>query len=209
LDRISTVSAHLAEGVSRFLIQVVHSNPTAIALPSTSRRRGTAAPTVSTAETPPVNPNRAHTYKSSDPKAPMRCRDDSELNGGILTLIPAMNEPPHGVWRTRGGVRTTSTNPKGFGRQSTAGRSPDQSLTHGETHRAEFLDATAVNTKPGRRRRCFLSLCALLSLSPGGGRELGLYKHRVVDRGRRRDAQFYIAVEPRVTARIHDISQHR
>jgi hypothetical protein len=112
-----------------------------------------------------VNPNRALTYKSSDLKTPMRCRDDSELNGGILTLIPAMNELPHGVWQTRGGVRTTATNLKGSGRYSTAGRSPDQSPTHGETHRAEFLDATAVNTKPARRRRCFLSLCALLSLS--------------------------------------------
>ena len=153
------------EGVSRFLIQAVHSNPAATALPSTSRRPGTAAPTSPMAETPPVNPNRAHTYKSFDPKAPMRCRDDSELNEGILTLIPAMNEPPHGVWRTHSGVRTTATNPEGSGRQSTAGRSPDQSPTHGETHRAEFLDATAVNTKPGRRRRCILSLCALLSLS--------------------------------------------
>ena len=148
-------------------IQAVHSNPTATTLPSTSRRPGTAAPTGPTAETPLVNPKRAHTYKSSDPKTPMRCRDDSELNGGVLTMIPAMNEPPHGVWRTRGGVRTTAMNPEGSGRQSTAGRSPDQSPTHGETHRAEFLDATAVNTKPGRRRHCFLSLslCALLSLS--------------------------------------------
>jgi hypothetical protein len=153
------------EGVSRFLIQVVHSNPTATALPSTSRRPGTTAPTGPTAETPPVNPKRAHTYKSSDQKAPMHCRDGSELNGGILTLIPTMDEPPHGVWRTRGGVRTTTTNPEGSDRQSTAGRSPDQSPTHGETHRAEFLDATAVNTKPGRRRRCLLSLCALLSLA--------------------------------------------
>jgi hypothetical protein len=33
------------------------------------------------------------------------------------------------------------------------------------------------------------SLSALCSLSPGGDHELGLYKHRVVDRGRRRDAQ--------------------
>jgi hypothetical protein len=136
-----------------------------------------------------MNPKRAHTHKSSDPKAPMRCRDDSELNGGIITLILAMDEPPHGVWRTRGGVRTTATNPEGAGCQSTAGRSLDQSPTHDETHRAELLDVTAVNTKPGRRRRCFLSLCALLSLSPGGGCELGLYKHRVVDRGRRRDTQ--------------------
>jgi hypothetical protein len=164
LDRISTVSAHLAEGVSRFLIQAVHSNTTATALPSTSRRPGTAAPTGPTAETPPVNPNRAHTYKSSDPKAPTRCRDDSELNGGILTLIPAMNEPPHGVWRTRSGVRTMATNFEGSGRQSTAGRSPDQSSTHDETHRAELLDATVVSTKPGRRRRYFLSLRSALSL---------------------------------------------
>jgi hypothetical protein len=159
------VSAHLAQGVSRFLIQAVHSNPTATALPSTSRRPGTAAPTSPMAETPPVNPNRAHTYKSSDPKTPMRCRDDSELNGGILTFIPAMNEPPHGVWRMRGGVRTTATNPEGSSRHSTARRSPDQSLTHGETHRAEFLDATAVNTKPGRRRHCFLSLSLRSALS--------------------------------------------
>jgi hypothetical protein len=34
-----------------------------------------------------------------------------------------------------------------------------------------------------------LSLSALCSLSPGGGRKLGLYKNRVVDRGRHRDAQ--------------------
>jgi hypothetical protein len=31
---------------------------------------------------------------------------------------------------------------------------------------AEFLDAMGVNTKPGRRRRCFLSL-SLLSFSLG------------------------------------------
>jgi hypothetical protein len=105
-------------------------------------------PTGPTAETPPVNLKRAHTYKSSEPKAPMRCRDDSELNGRILTLIPAMDEPPHGVWRTRGGVRTTATKFEGSGRQSTAGNSPVQSPTHGETHRAEIVDATAVYTKP-------------------------------------------------------------
>jgi hypothetical protein len=153
------------EGVSRFLIQAVHSNPTATTLPSTSRRPGTVAPTGPTVETPLVNPKRAHTYKSSDQKAPMRCRDDSELNRGILTLIPAMDEPSHGVWRTRGGVRTMVTNPEGSGRQSIAGRSSDQSPMHGETHRAEFLDATAVNTKPGRWRRCFLSLSLRSALS--------------------------------------------
>jgi len=48
----------------------------------TAKDGGTIGPT---AEVPPVNPNRAHTHKSSDPKAPMRCRDDSEHNGGILT----------------------------------------------------------------------------------------------------------------------------
>ena len=47
-----------------------------------------------------------------------------------------MDEPPHGVWRTRGGVRATVTNPEGSGRQFTAGRSLDQSPTHDETHRA-------------------------------------------------------------------------
>jgi hypothetical protein len=63
-------------------------------------------------------------------------------------LIPAMDEPPHGVWRTRGGVRTTATKFEGSDRQSTAGNSPVQSPTHGETHRAEIVDATAVYTKP-------------------------------------------------------------
>jgi hypothetical protein len=63
-------------------------------------------------------------------------------------LIPAMDEPPHGVWQTRGGVRTTATKFEGSGRQSTAGNSPVQSPTHGETHRAEIVDATAVYTKP-------------------------------------------------------------
>ena len=67
-----------------------------------------------------------------------------------------MDEPPHGVWRTRGGVRATATNPEGSGRQFTAGRSLDQSLTHDETHRA------------GDGANSSLSLRSALSLGGGG-----------------------------------------
>jgi hypothetical protein len=55
-------------------------------------------------------------------------------------------------------AQAPATNSEGSDRQSTVGRSPVQSPTHGETHSTEFVDATAVDTKPGRRRSCFLSL---------------------------------------------------
>jgi hypothetical protein len=51
---------------------------------------------------------------------------------------------------------------EGSGRQSSAGSSPVQSPTHGETHRAEIVDAMVVDTKLGRWRRCLLSLRSVM-----------------------------------------------
>jgi hypothetical protein len=47
---------------------------------------------------------------------------------------------------------------QGLRRQSTTGNSPVQSPTHGETHRAEIMDATAVYTKPSGGAASSLSL---------------------------------------------------
>jgi hypothetical protein len=49
----------------------------------------------------------------------------------------------------------------GLGRQSSAGSSPVQSPTHGETHRDEIVDVMVVDTKLGRWRRCFL--CSVMA----------------------------------------------
>jgi hypothetical protein len=69
-----------------------------------------------------------------------------------------MDEPLHGVWRTRGGVRATATNPEGSGRQFTAGRSPDQS------RRTARLTGPATALLPPTLRS---------ALSHGGGGTLG------------------------------------
>jgi hypothetical protein len=92
------------------------------------------------AQVPPVN---------FTPATTKRRVVDCETGKGVLTMVGSADSLGHGNLRTCGGVSTMATNFEGFGRQSTAGRSPVQSSTHGETHRPEFVGAT-VTSPPNR-----------------------------------------------------------